>query len=471
MRAISRSLRVAVFVLLSLVIFINSQQSVVAPNSPLAVSVYSEDLSTSNIVSPSLVSGQSFNVSILAANLSAVSDQNSGGVSGFDIGLAYNSSILKVGGTWSTGPQCPLSDNCIFDMPANNTVTISHAIDSPPGASRIGVLVLGPKHRPDLSNLQGLPALLFRVQFIIKGIGATSISIQQASSQITGFINGCGNLIPFTVTNAHFDNRSPFAIQASPPTGSVTQGRGLTVAVNVTRTNNLGNGTVTLLLSNAVNGTGYVFSPRTGNLNATHQSFLSSLTITTAPTTLVGRHLLTIIGVLQNYPQYNLDFSLDVTSGIAPYVAGPPAGTSGHVNSAQLPNSTPLSSSSLIATFNLDSPSVIVNSLVKLSALAVWCSSSPYNLRWDFGDGSSGTGNSVSHAYSRAGTFTITLTLTDNGNTYTSSRDVTVTSPSAPSPSASLDLYSTLAVGLAGFVVIVLVLAVIMKPRRRKNFR
>src|SRR3989442_8588574 len=408
-----RSFPLVTLIVLTLAI-LNSQPSPVALNSPVALSVYSEDYSTTNIMNPRLVPGDSLNMSILATNIPMISNQNSGGMSGFDIALSYNSSILKVGGAWSTGPQCPSSDNCIFDMRANDTVTIHHSLDSPPGISRVGMLVLGPSHTPNLAN-QGFPAVLFRVQFLIVGTGATSISILQASSQITGFSSGCGSLLSFTVTNGYFDNRSPFGIHAAQLAGSVAQGKSLIVLVNVTRVNNLGNGTVTLLLSNAINGISYVFKPRTGILNATHQNFISSLNITTAPTTSAGNHVLTIIGVLQNYPQYNLDFSLTVISGAHPYVTSPPIiGRNQMTN--PLPNSTPQSSSSLIATFNLDSPPV-VNNPVRLSALAVWCSSPPYNLHWDFGDGSSATSNPVYHTYSRAGTFTVILTINDNGNT------------------------------------------------------
>jgi PKD repeat protein len=34
---------------------------------------------------------------------------------------------------------------------------------------------------------------------------------------------------------------------------------------------------------------------------------------------------------------------------------------------------------------------------------------------WDFGDGTSGTGEHVSHTYGRAGSYTVSLTVTDNG--------------------------------------------------------
>src|SRR5436189_1648252 len=57
---------------------------------------------------------------------------------------------------------------------------------------------------------------------------------------------------------------------------------------------------------------------------------------------------------------------------------------------------------------------------------------SPYSYPWTFGDGSTGTGSSVTHSYSSAGSFTVTLTVKDSGSpqqTVTSQQTISVTSP------------------------------------------
>ena len=51
----------------------------------------------------------------------------------------------------------------------------------------------------------------------------------------------------------------------------------------------------------------------------------------------------------------------------------------------------------------------------------------PYSVVWSFGDGSSASGNPVSHAYDVPGTYTVVVTVTDSaGNTASAQTQVTI---------------------------------------------
>ncbi|MDX1995819.1 MAG: PKD domain-containing protein [bacterium] len=57
----------------------------------------------------------------------------------------------------------------------------------------------------------------------------------------------------------------------------------------------------------------------------------------------------------------------------------------------------------------------------------------PYTFAWDFGDGQTGQGQSVTHTYGQGGDYTVTLTVTDaTGTTATSTQPVTGTPPTEP---------------------------------------
>jgi hypothetical protein len=421
-----------------------------------------------------MVAGGSFNVSVLATSIPAVSRQDSGGMSGFDIMLDYNSTILRAENAGFTAPQCPLSDNCIFDLPANDTFVAHQSIDSPAGITRLAVVSLGPNHRPDLSALQGQPAILFRVQFAVVGKGLTPIKIQQSTSQLLGFSGGCGSLLPFNSVDFSFDNRAPFTISALPPSGTVFAGQTLSVLVNVSIINSAGYGIVNLLLSNYIpplyTSSLYNFDPSSGSLNATARgnSFTSHLTINTNPSAPPRTYILTIIGVINpmapNHFQQNLNFSLTVTGpssaiSTTSHAYGQPTPSFAQIYLQSLPDpATP----NLLASFTIsDAPQV--KSAVVFVAVAVWCSSSPYTLHWDFGDGSSGTGNPAHHSYSSIGAYTVTLSVSDSGgNSYSSTRQITVFG-NTPQPS-SLDPFV-----LSSIIALLLLSVAVLFYRRRRH--
>ncbi len=57
---------------------------------------------------------------------------------------------------------------------------------------------------------------------------------------------------------------------------------------------------------------------------------------------------------------------------------------------------------------------------------------------WDFGDGSTGSGVTVSHTYTNPGTYTVKLTVTDNSGSATSSNPFTVTVQGPPQSSGNV---------------------------------
>src|SRR5260370_8295153 len=173
----SISPRLAILILIFSLLLSNSGPVLSAANSPVTLTVYSENNLSSSITDPYLIPGDSFNVSILASNLPASSVPDSGGISGFDITLDYTSSILKAVGASFAAPQCPLSDKCIFDMPSNDTIVAHLSIDSPAGITRLAVVGLGPGHKPDLSVLHAHPAVLFHLHFAAVGNGPPNIPI------------------------------------------------------------------------------------------------------------------------------------------------------------------------------------------------------------------------------------------------------------------------------------------------------
>ena len=447
--------------------------TVIAP--PTHLRVFGEDYSSSNLTVPLLTEGYSFNISIQATDIPPVAGQESGGISGFDISLAFNSSMLKVENLFYSSPDCSASDSCIFDMPSNNTLVDARTANNPAGTARLALIVLGPAHEPDASSFQNIPVTLFRVQFLVVGRGVTPISIEQNSSQLIGFSNGCGVLLPFDVVNGSFDNRSPFRMHATPSSAAVPPGQSVSTLVNVTVVNLAGYGTVNLTLSNYVyplyTTSLYAFNPRSGSLNTTlvGHSFTSTLTINTNQTAPLGQYHLEIIGVLNatgpGRYQYSLDFTLTITGSSPTY----PYSSIEPERQVRLANQAPTVSSpapDLIASFSYPI-SATVGTRIVLSAVAVWCSSSSYTLHWDFGDGSNATGNPVSHSYSTAGTYTIRLNVTTGDSpSYASTREIIITGTNKQA--SALDPIAL--TGVTAVFLLLLFVLVLLFRRRRTRF-
>jgi PKD repeat protein len=85
----------------------------------------------------------------------------------------------------------------------------------------------------------------------------------------------------------------------------------------------------------------------------------------------------------------------------------------------------------------------------------------PYSYAWNFGDSSTGSGSSASHAYQTAGVYTVVLTVTDAaGHIANASNTVTVTSPlsasftyspSNPAPLTNVQFTATATGGTASY--------------------
>lgn len=91
---------------------------------------------------------------------------------------------------------------------------------------------------------------------------------------------------------------------------------------------------------------------------------------------------------------------------------------------------------------------------------------SPYAFSWTFGDGSTGSGQTVTHTYQSAGTYNVTLTITDsNGQTFTVKKTVSVSTASS-NPFGFLTSPGGIA-AIAGAVV--LVAAVLLYAARRRR--
>ncbi|HEX4919692.1 MAG TPA: PKD domain-containing protein, partial [Candidatus Bathyarchaeia archaeon] len=322
---------------------------------------------------------------------------------------------------------------CLFaNLTRTQSLTFENQTSLSSGSLRIGMVVY---HASDRASGSGV---LFKIEFIIVARGFSEMALDTANSQLIGYAQGCGSSITnYTVQDGALDNRQPWIVTANPPTTTMGRGTSATVQITVTRVNSDANVTLLAPWGNflfILNGT---FSPRTGLLNQTSGllSFTSTLTIKTNSSAPVNTYVVPIVAhdtaVPGGFREYRMNYTVTIDP---PPFAVTSTQTDSLIKGTSLAGPTGFSlllqvpPLPVLANFTYaSSPS---NSESVIFASAICGGIGPYSYNWNFGDGTTGTGNIVSHTFSGSGIYTVTLRVTDANNTsFTVSQEVTVSSP------------------------------------------
>src|SRR2546427_1072369 len=266
------------------------------------MSVYNKNKKPTAPADPSLTVGKNFTINVQASNLPSIKSQTSGGLEGFDISLSYDPNILKTSSLSFKAPLCSSSDGCVFDLPANDTLTYANSA-SAIGTARLAMISLGANHRAVDSSQTGIPTILFRANFLVVGKGLTPITIQ-SGSQLLGFANNFCTLTSYTLVSGSFDNRPPYTVSATPPSLTISAGTSVSTTINVTATRVYETVNATLLVSGLVleSHSTYTLNHRSEILSQANPSFTSTLNITTQVTSAPQIYPLEIIAAESLFP-------------------------------------------------------------------------------------------------------------------------------------------------------------------------
>ena len=399
---------------------------------------------TANITDPALAPenpGNEINVTVTAKNLPDITSPFAGGLQGFDISLNYSTTAYRVLEYDYNGPNCSLDDNCIYaNATQSNSLVLNSTADLSRGIVHLAMVVLDPSLRAHGSGV------LFKALFQIIGRGKSQFAIMP-SSRLYGYSNSCGTFLSYTSTAAWIDNRRPYQVTADPPPPSFPTGVKVSVTATVSKVNSAGDGYVTLELSSWTQdpSANYSFTPRTDKLSSSEKilSFSSTMTLYTPATTQPGTYYPVIIAHLNTTldSSYEARRTYPVTVGyvytLTPSPTPAPAQNPGvstpilvSQNQASLP---------LLASFTY----IVGNAGVPVSFVPTVCGgTSPYDLRWGFGDGSynntasstPGVAGATTHLYKATGQYAVRLNVTDSmGKTFTVTNSLSVTGVS-PAP-------------------------------------
>lgn len=470
---VSTSRRLATFVLVLSILFIIPYS--LHPSSgetPPVISIFNETTKSNNTADPSLTIGTNFTIDIQVSNLPSITSQTAGGLEGFDISLSFDPNILKTSNSSFSAPLCPSSEGCVFDLPANDTLTYANSVSVEVGTARLAMIALGANHRAVDSSQTGIPTILFRAKFLVVGKGLTPITIL-SSSQLLGFANNFCSLTHYSPTSGSFDNRPPYTVSATPPSLTVSAGMSISTTINVTATRMYETVNATLLVSGLVleSHSTYTLNHRSEILSQANPSFTSTLTITTQVTSAPQIYPLEIIAAEPLFPaaynEFRLPFNLTITAPGTSLPTQPPNSPNPPQPQTTLPREQAVDGSTppLLATFTFSSRPTAGNSVSFSST--IWCGTAPYSYSWSLGDGSKANNSLFTHTYSSPGTYNVTLTATDaTGQGFSSSQLIVV--GALPQPAAPLDIgvFST-----AIILFLILVGSLFFLRSRRKSRR
>jgi hypothetical protein len=126
------------------------------------------------------------------------------------------------------------------------------------------------------------------------------------------------------------------------------------------------------------------------------------------------------------YTEYNSLHTIEANWGL-PYITNVVSGDS---SMSDIFGSS--SSGGLSTSFSF-SPSTAEPGQTVIFTASTTGGASPYDYSWDFGDGTSATGNGIVHGYAKAGSYSVSLSVTDsNGTRATSVQQVTIGTSTSP---------------------------------------